>query len=299
MNEEERTVSSEPAFKYIVSVRFLNNKKAFNFGTNDATFKLGEKVVIETIRGMELGELLSDSRDISEHKLNIPLKPILRRADKHDIDNASRNLTDQPMAMQKCQECINRLKLGMGLISAEYTLDRSKIVFSYVAEERVDFRELLKQLASIFHCRIELRQIGPRDKAKIVGGLGPCGLETCCSRYMEDFYIVSINMAKNQSLALNTAKLSGQCGKLMCCLKYEDENYKQLHKNMPKLNSCIEYEGKKYRMTGMNAMLQTVRLTNSEEAIDLTFDQLRSYLGREEDDEQEVAQNEAAEKLSQ
>jgi cell fate regulator YaaT (PSP1 superfamily) len=295
MTEENKIETPTQTYKYMVSVRFFNTKKAYNFGTDDETFKLGEKVVVETIRGLELGELLTDARDISEFNISIPLKPVIRRASTRDIENAKRNVSDEPVAMQKCQECVNRLHLGMSLISAEYTLDRSKIVFSYVADERVDFRELLKQLASIFHCRIELRQIGPRDKAKIVGGLGPCGQETCCSRYMDDFYIVSINMAKNQSLALNTAKLSGQCGKLMCCLKYEDENYKLLHKNMPKINARIEYEGKKYRMTSMNALMQTVRLTNSEGAVDLTFDQLRHYLGREEDDEE--VENETPEKL--
>jgi len=294
MNDENsKAAPAAPAYKYMVSARFLNTKKAYNFGTDDASLKLGEKVVVETVRGLELGELLSDARDISEHQLTIPLKPVVRRATNRDIDNAARNANDEPAALKRCQECVDRLKLGMGLISAEYTLDRSKIVFSYVADDRVDFRELLKQLASTFRCRIELRQIGPRDKAKIVGGLGPCGQETCCSRYMDDFYIVSINMAKNQSLALNTAKLSGQCGKLMCCLKYEDENYKLLHKGMPKMNARIEYEGKKYRMTGMNALKQTVRLTNAEGAVDMTFDQLRHCLGRDED----VSQDETPKKL--
>ena len=143
-------------------------------------------------------------------------------------------------------------------------MDRSKIIFVYVADERVDFRELLKELAGIFKCRIELRQIGPRDKAKIIGGLGTCGMETCCSRFMDDFDVVSINMAKNQLLALNIQKLSGQCGKLMCCLKFEDENYKQLRAGLPKMNAQVEYEGKLYRVTSMNVINGTAKLENRE-----------------------------------
>ena len=168
----------------------------------------------------------------------------------------------------------------MNLISAEYTLDRTKVIFSYVSENRVDFRELLKVLAATFKCRIELRQIGPRDKAKIVGGLGCCGMETCCSRFFDDFDIVSINMAKNQLLALNTAKLSGQCGKLMCCLKFEDDIYKQLREGLPKLNSVVYYDKEKYRITSMNILNNSVHLSNKENAIDISIDELKEILAK-------------------
>jgi cell fate regulator YaaT (PSP1 superfamily) len=161
----------------------------------------------------------------------------------------------------------------MNLISAEYTLDRSKVIFVYVADERVDFRDLLKELAQVLKCRIELRQIGPRDKAKIIGGLGPCGMETCCSRFLNDFDVVSINMAKNQLLALNIQKLSGQCGKLMCCLKYEDGNYKQLRKGCPKLNEQIDYNNKRFRVTSMNLLTRQAKLENREETLFLDFDE--------------------------
>ncbi|MBQ6529138.1 MAG: stage 0 sporulation protein, partial [Clostridia bacterium] len=220
MTEKEQNNENNVTYKYVVSVKFANTKKSYNFGTDSDEFHYGDKVVVETVRGVELGELISDLRDVSTHELNIALKPLLRKATEKDLQNDVRNKADSKEAMEKCQKCIENLDLEMYLISAEYTLDRAKIIFSYVADDRVDFRELLKQLASIFKCRIELRQIGPRDKAKIVGGLGTCGMETCCSRFLDDFDIVSINMAKNQLLALNTAKLSGQCGKLMCCLKY-------------------------------------------------------------------------------
>ena len=177
-------------------------------------------------------------------------------------------------AMEICNECIAKLGLDMNLIEAEYTLDCSKIIFVYVADERVDFRELLKDLASIFKCRIELRQIGPRNKSKIIGGLGMCGMETCCSRFLNDFDVVSINMAKNQLLALNIQKLSGQCGKLMCCLKYEDGQYKKLREGLPKMNSQIEYKGSRYRITSMNVLLQQVKIENKEDVQFLSFQEL-------------------------
>ncbi|MBO4219271.1 MAG: stage 0 sporulation protein, partial [Erysipelotrichaceae bacterium] len=160
-----------------------------------------------------------------------------------------------------------------------------KVIFSYVADDRVDFRELLKALASTFRCRIELRQIGPRDKAKIIGGLGCCGMETCCSRFLDDFDIVSINMAKNQLLALNTAKLSGQCGKLMCCLKYEDEAYKELRAGLPKLNTAVYYNGEKFRITTMNILNNSVRISNKEHAVDLTITELKKLLPAKKNEE--------------
>lgn len=164
--------------------------------------------------------------------------------------------------------------IGLHLIEAEYTLDCSKIIFVYVADERVDFRELLKELASRFRSRIELRQVGPRNKSKIIGGLGMCGMETCCSRFLNDFDVVSINMAKNQLLALNIQKLSGQCGKLMCCLKYEDAQYKVMRQGLPKLNAQIEYKGKKYRVTSMNVLLQQAKIENKEDVQFLDFKEL-------------------------
>ena len=261
---QEETAEQKPAFKYVVSVRFKNSRKAYSFGSNDETLEYGDFVVVETVRGLEMGELISDLRDVSMHTQNTPLKPVVRKASRHDRQNYAENKELAKEAMTKCQAAITQLKLDMNLISCEYTLDRSKIIFVYVADERVDFRELLKELAGMFKCRIELRQIGPRDKAKIIGGLGTCGMETCCSRFMEDFDVVSINMAKNQLLALNIQKLSGQCGKLMCCLKFEDENYKKLRQGLPKMNAQVEYEGKMYRVTSMNVINGTAKIENRE-----------------------------------
>ena len=272
-------------YKYVVSVKFFNSKKAYNFGTNDDSYQYGDKVVVETVRGIELGEIISDLRDAESFNSSLELKPIIRKATEKDLAAYEANKADVPEAMKLCQEAIEKLGLDMNLISAEYTLDRNKVIFSYVADDRVDFRELLKQLAGIFKCRIELRQIGSRDKAKMIGGLAPCGMETCCSRFLDDFDIVSINMAKNQLLALNIAKLSGQCGKLMCCLKYEDENYKCMRKGLPKLNTVVYYHGEKYRITSMNLLNQTVHLSNKESAVDLTLEELKPFLNNKEAEE--------------
>ncbi len=271
-NAEEQ-IDGGQEFKYYVSIRFKNTKKAYSFGCDESmAVHYGDEVVVETARGMELGKVISDVREIIA-PLSIPLKPILRVATEKDIEDARINEELAKDALIKCQECVTRLKLDMNLISSEYTLDRAKIIFVYVADERVDFRELLKELAAIFKCRIELRQIGPRDKAKIVGGIGPCGNETCCSRFLSDFDVVSINMAKNQLLALNIQKLSGQCGKLMCCLKYEDDLYKELKEGLPKMNSQVEYEGKIYRITSMNVINRIVKLENKETSLFLSFDE--------------------------
>ncbi|MBQ9840999.1 MAG: stage 0 sporulation protein [Erysipelotrichaceae bacterium] len=267
-------------YKYSVSVKFKGSKKAYHFGTDEAIYNYGDKVVVETIRGIELGDVISELRlceDFPNHK---PTKPVLRKASEKDIEDYNRNKEDEADALQKCQNCIDKLKLEMKLISAEYTLDRSKVIFSYVSDDRVDFRELLKELASIFRCRIELRQIGPRDKAKIVGGLGSCGMETCCSRYMEEFDVISINMAKNQLLALNIQKLSGQCGKLMCCLSFEDEIYKEQRKGLPKMNAQVVYNGERFRIQGMNLLNQTAKLGNKENMVIIPLDELKELMNQ-------------------
>ena len=271
----EEVVQEPVSYKYIVSVKFKGSKKAYHFGTDEDIYNYGDKVIVETIRGIELGDIISElrlSKDFPNHK---PTKPVLRKATPEDIADFERNKQDEPETMEKCQACIDKLKLDMKLISAEYTLDRSKVIFSYVSDDRVDFRELLKELASIFRCRIELRQIGPRDKAKIVGGLGSCGMETCCSRYMEEFDVISINMAKNQLLALNIQKLSGQCGKLMCCLSFEDDLYKEQRKGLPKMNAQVIYNGERFRIQGMNLLNQTAKLGNKENMVVVTLDELK------------------------
>ncbi|MGX8833231.1 regulatory iron-sulfur-containing complex subunit RicT [Amedibacillus sp. YH-ame10] len=259
-------------YKFVAFVSFKESKKIYTFGTDHDDYHVGDLVVVETVRGLELGEIVKESEAFFSNGMEI--KPVLRKASEKDLKQVAENEEKAKKAMKICNDCIEKYKLDMNLIEAEYTLDCSKIIFVYVADERVDFRELLKELAGIFKCRIELRQIGPRNKSKIIGGLGSCGMETCCSRFLNDFDVVSINMAKNQLLALNIQKLSGQCGKLMCCLKFEDEQYKRLRDGLPKMNSQIEYKGNRYRITSMNVLLQQVKIENREDVQFLSFKEL-------------------------
>ena len=255
-----------------LSVRFQATNKTYTFSTTDNSIVNGDGVIVETQRGVEYARVIADPFD--KPNVSMEIKPILRKASREDEIQYEKNIVDCKEAKQRCQNEADKLELGMKVISAEYTLDRSKITFIYLADDRVDFRELLKILASIFRCRIDLRQVGTRDKAKIVSGIGPCGRELCCARYISEFDRISINMAKNQLLALNVAKLSGQCGNLMCCLKYEDEAYKDLKKGLPKLNSYIEYEGEKFKLTSMNVIVRNCKLENREHAIFISLDDL-------------------------
>ena len=257
--------------KYI-SVKFETTNKCYTFSCEDESVKNSSGVVVETQRGLEYATVVGDPFD--KPNIDMEIKPIVRLATKTDKDDFARNIEDAKNAKTICQEESDKLNLGMNIISAEYTLDRAKLTFIYLADDRVDFRELLKVLASIFHCRIDLRQVGTRDKAKMVSGIGVCGRELCCARFLGDFDRISINMAKNQLLALNIQKLSGQCGNLMCCLKYEDEAYKDLRKELPKLNSTVEYEGEKFRITSMNVISKNCKLENSDHALFITLDEL-------------------------
>jgi cell fate regulator YaaT (PSP1 superfamily) len=243
----------------LACVRFNNVGKSYYFST-DMDLKKGEKVVVETIRGLELGEIISELKDISEFNLDTELKPIKRRASIADIDMNAFNKTKAEKSLEICKEIVKNYDLNMHLISCEYTLDASKVIFMYTSDSRVDFRQLLKELASVFKCRIELRQIGPRDKAKIVGGIGSCGLQLCCSSFLGEFDGVSINMAKNQLLAINIDKISGACGRLLCCLKYEDETYTEIKKKFPKVGSKIKYNNKIVKVVGLNVISDLVKI---------------------------------------
>lgn len=261
-------------YTHIAFVSFSESNKLYTFGTNDDTLKVHDKVVVETVRGLEVGTIMKENQLFENVSTELEIKPVIRKATEKDLKDVEENKEAAKKAMVICEEAIQAQGLDMRLIEAEYTLDRSKIIFVYVADDRVDFRELLKDLATKFKCRIELRQIGPRNKAKIVGGLGTCGMETCCSRFLNDFDVVSINMAKNQMLALNVQKLSGQCGKLMCCLRYEDAQYKEMRAGLPKVNSQIEYKGNKYRVTSMNVLLKQAKIENKEDVQFLDFSEI-------------------------
>ena len=272
------TANPEPKanYEYSVSVRFHNSGRSYTFGTNMTDLKPGDKVVVETAQGVELGVCQSGCTKVTRCPgCRIPQKPVLRKADAMDITDYEENIEAAKEAFTVCEAEIKDLGLSMHLLSSEYMLDRSKILFVYQAEQRVDFRELLKRLGSRLHCRIELRQIGERDKAKMVGGIGLCGMECCCARFKTKSDVISINMAKNQLLALNTEKLSGMCGKLMCCLKFEDANYKELTAGLPKIGAHVEYQGEMFRVTSMNVMTNDARLENSERYESITLDELR------------------------
>ena len=248
-----------------IAVKFDSTNKTYTFKVSDFEVKSGDRVVVETARGLEIGKVTGSP--FEKPDINLEIKGILRLATKRDLQDYEENKEDAARAKDIAQKEADRLNLGMNIIASEYTLDRAKITFTYLADDRVDFRELLKVLASIFHCRIDLRQIGTRDKAKMVSGIGCCGRELCCAKFISDFDRISINMAKNQLLALNIQKLSGQCGNLMCCLKYEDEAYKDLRKDLPKLNSNVEYEGERYKLVSMNVINQTCRIENGDTSL--------------------------------
>ena len=269
--EQEEAVS----YSFSVAVRFRDAAKPYSFGAMNDTVKKGDYVVVETAQGLELGKAEADAMSVEKYKLTMPQKPVIRIAGSADLAAYEANGMHEAEAFRVCAEEIEALSLNMNLLSAKYTLDRSKVLFIYLAEQRVDFRELLKHLGARLHCRIELRQIGERDKAKMVGGIGVCGMECCCRRFKNRFDVISINMAKNQLLALNTEKLSGMCGKLMCCLKYEDDDYKELTEGLPKMGSQVEYEGSVYRITAMNVMNEEAKLENHEQVIFITLKDLR------------------------
>ena len=255
-------------------IRFNNVGKSYYFSTDLDLYK-GDKVVVETIRGLELGELVSDLKHISEFNLDTELKKIKRVANRADLELFVYNQAKAEKSLEICKEIVKEYDLDMHLVSCEYTLDASKVIFMYTSETRVDFRELLKELASVFKCRIELRQIGPRDKSKIVGGLGSCGLPLCCSSFLGEFDGVSINMAKNQMLAINIDKISGACGRLLCCLKYEDDTYTKEKQRFPKIGSKVKYDNKIVKVTGLNVISDLVKIEHDGNISFVSLDEIQ------------------------
>jgi cell fate regulator YaaT (PSP1 superfamily) len=209
----------------VVGVRFKPAGKIYYFDSEEVKTNAGDAVIVETARGIEFGEVVLGERTVREEDLTLPLKKVIRIATLEDKETLRENQMKEREALRICQDKIKEHNLPMNLIDVEYTFDRGKIIFYFTAEGRVDFRELVRDLAGIFKTRIELRQIGVRDEAKMLGGIGSCGRELCCSTFLGDFEPVSIRMAKDQNLSLNPTKISGICGRLMCCLKFESEHY--------------------------------------------------------------------------
>jgi len=274
------------------SVRFQTTNKSYTFSSKDGSIKVGDAVVVETQRGVEYA-LVSEG-PFEKPNLTLEIKEITRLATKEDKEDFERNQKDAEEAKAICQKESDELNLGMNIINAEYTLDRAKVTFTYLADDRVDFRELLKILASIFRCRIDLRQVGIRDKAKMVSGIGICGRELCCAKFVNEFDRISINFAKNQMLALNVQKLSGQCGSLMCCLKFEDAAYKEARQGLPRLNSRVEYNGEKFKITSMNVIAKTCKLENEDHTLFVSLDDVKKYgkFDKEQIKEQEKEEEE-------
>ena len=260
----------------IVGVRFKNAGKIYYFDPVDFEIEENMDVVVETARGLEYGTIVVGKKEIDEESLVSPLKPIIRIATEEDTKIYKENKEKAKETFDLCLEKIKEHNLTMYLIDCEYTFDRNKLIFYFTAEGRIDFRELVKDLAAIFKTRIELRQIGVRDEAKSIGGLGPCGRSLCCSSWLGDFQPVSIKMAKDQSLSLNPTKISGICGRLFCCLKYEHDVYVEAIEKVPPVGAIVKVDGNKGKVTETNPLLEQAKIEFNDKTIKICMkDEIR------------------------
>ncbi|WP_022770555.1 MULTISPECIES: PSP1 domain-containing protein [unclassified Butyrivibrio] len=245
----------------VIGVRFRTAGKIYYFSPGKYVIKKGDHVIVETARGVEYGTVVSEPQDIEDEKVVKPLKTVLRTSSTKDDEQEKANREKEKEAFKVCLEKIKKHNLDMKLIDAEYTFDNNKILFYFTADGRIDFRELVKDLAAVFKTRIELRQIGVRDETKIIGGYGICGRPLCCHSYLSDFVPVSIKMAKEQSLSLNPTKISGVCGRLMCCLKNEEDVYEELNRKMPGVGDyCVAKDGLGGEVSSVNILRQTLKI---------------------------------------
>ncbi|MBQ4049250.1 MAG: stage 0 sporulation family protein [Clostridia bacterium] len=249
----------------VVGIKFKSTAKTYYFDPGDRVFELNKGVIVETARGVEYGKVVMLPTEVSEDKIVSPLKPVIRIANEDD-EKLYKKLEDKrDDAIKIATEKIEKSGLNMKLVDVEYTFDQSKLIIYFTADGRVDFRELVKELASAFHIRIELRQIGARDECKMLGGLGPCGRACCCSDHMNEYARVSIKMAKNQNLSLNPGKISGLCGRLMCCLSYENNFYAEVNKKMPKMDSeVVLKDGRMGKVCAINQLKESVSVKINE-----------------------------------
>ena len=245
----------------VVGVRFRTAGKIYFFDPGKFSIKKGDHVIVETARGIEFGTVVGDMKEVEDDKVIQPLKPVLRIANQRDVEQEAANKLKEKEAYKICLEKIQKHGLEMKLIDAEYTFDNNKVLFYFTADGRIDFRELVKDLAAVFKTRIELRQIGVRDETKIVGGIGICGRPLCCHTHLSDFIPVSIKMAKEQNLSLNPTKISGVCGRLMCCLKHEEETYEELNRKLPGIGDFVTTDdGMKGEVQSVNVLRQLVKV---------------------------------------
>lgn len=255
----------------VIGVRFKDVGKVYYFDPNGKQIELGSKVIVETARGVECGEVAMTNREVKDEEIVTPLKQVIRVATDEDLKQVAANKEKQKQAFEQCQAKIEEHKLDMKLVDVEYTFDNNKILFYFTADGRVDFRELVKDLAAIFRTRIELRQIGVRDEAKMLGGLGICGKTFCCSTFLGEFQPVSIKMAKEQGLSLNPVKISGCCGRLMCCLKYEQDAYEHLLKITPKNGAIVNTKGGRGFVRDTNLLTGMLKVQLDNEVVPKYF----------------------------
>ena len=264
----------------VIGVRFRTAGKIYFFDPLEFEIKRGDHVIVETARGVEYGTVVCDPKEVEEDQVIQPLKPVLRVATPKDDEQEKNNKVKEREAFKICLEKIRKHELEMKLIDAEYTFDNNKVLFYFTADGRIDFRELVKDLAAVFKTRIELRQIGVRDETKILGGIGSCGRPLCCHTHLSEFVPVSIKMAKEQNLSLNPTKISGVCGRLMCCLKHEEETYEELNRSLPNVGDFVNCsDGVKGEVHSVNVLRQLVKViveVNDEKEIrEYRTDQLR------------------------
>ncbi|MEH7354728.1 stage 0 sporulation family protein [Neobacillus drentensis] len=260
----------------VIGVRFKKAGKIYYFDPGDLSIEKDDFVIVETVRGVEYGRAVIARKQVEEHDVVLPLKKVVRIADQKDRMIVEENKQEAQEAYEVCNEKVNEHQLDMKLVDVEYTFDRNKVIFYFTADGRVDFRELVKDLAAIFRTRIELRQIGVRDEAKMLGGIGPCGRMLCCSTFLGDFDPVSIKMAKDQNLSLNPTKISGLCGRLMCCLKYENDEYESAKEALPDLGEIIETPQGTGKVVGLNILERVlqVELKEQERVLEYTLDEI-------------------------
>ena len=246
--------------KKIVGVKFVDDEKIYSYDTNKLTLDKDDYVIVDSDKGILLGQIVVAPYEVEVKDLGKELNIIIRKADKNDMKTDEHNKKEALNALKDARITSEKMKLDMQIIDAVYSFDQSQLLFHFLADTRVDFRELAKKLASKYHTRIELRQIGVRDKAKMVGGLGPCGRILCCNTFLTDFNSVSINMAKNQMLALNPTKINGVCGRLLCCLGYEDEVYTEMKKNMPSIGEIYRNGDIEGKVVSLNLLKKTITI---------------------------------------
>ena len=251
----------------VIGISIGKSNKIENYLVNNINLKINDYVIVETDRGKEFGKVVTNIVEVDDSNYSKKLNKVLSIASVNDKNKAEKNLKDSRSALIKCRELVEKYKLSLYIIDASYNFDRTQLMFRFMSDNRIDFRILAKDLANIYKTRIELRQIGVRDRAKEVGGYGPCGKKLCCSTFMTDFDSISINMAKNQNIALNPSKINGICGRLLCCLKYENECYKECMKTMPQMNKRIKTNKGEGKVISMDVLKGTYKVNIPEVGI--------------------------------